>query len=155
MGAQGQTDGLFPTQRVLGIIESNVHRRGDLRNPVTELIGQKLRALRGLNEPADRCSRGIGGDELAQGKQAQCLALHLFFTDQSAFHEGLNSGVCSRDSHIKVQSRPEHRSSQLQLQVHRDASGKVIDVREQRIQCCAGGVGGGNIELGVVRIAFP
>ena len=30
LGAQGQTDGLFTTQRVLGIIEPHVHRWGNL-----------------------------------------------------------------------------------------------------------------------------
>lgn len=63
LGTQCQPNCLLTTQRVLGIVESNIHRWGDLRNPMTELIGQELRALRGLNESAYCCCSGVGGDE--------------------------------------------------------------------------------------------
>ena len=74
---------------------------------MAQLVGEKLGALCRLNESADCRFGGVGRDELVERKEAKCLPLHFFFTDQCPFHKGLNPRVGGGNSHIEVQTGPE------------------------------------------------
>ena len=104
---------------------------------MAQLVGEKLGALCRLDESTDRSFGGVGRDELVERKETKCLPLHFFFRDQSPFHEGLNPRVGRGNGHIEVQTGPEQRSVQCQLQVHRDAAGEVICFRKQGVKRCA------------------
>ena len=106
LGTHRNAQGLLSTEFVLVVIESQVHTRRNLGDPMTKLIRKELGALSGIEKTSNGSLGQVGAKELIHYQQAQSLPLQLFLVYQGVFHQRLNARVGIRGLDIKTQGWP-------------------------------------------------